>query len=341
MKNILYLFLFLAVSCGKKAPEKIEKAFYYWQQSSLDTKKIDSLGIQKIYYRIFEVDYNELEGNFPYNKNKVSYYEVDTAKFVIVPTIFIKNEVLKFNNHKSLDELADNIVFLADKYTTEDWGGEKVYDYDEIQIDCDWTESTKDNYFYLLKKIKELSKKKLSCTLRLYPYAYPDKTGVPPVDKAMLMCYNLIPPLSDPKRNSVLEVDELKKYLVNKKKYPLHLDIALPVFSWAILYHNNQFSQLMNIDKNDIVDFTKKLDDMWYEVTEDHSIGNSTYLKVGDRIKIEEVTSKTLHQSLDLIRKYVPLDKEVTVSLFDFQSATFNTYTDAEITSFYTRLLQR
>ena len=66
----------------------------------------------------------------------------------------------------------------------------------EIQIDCDWTKSTKDKYFYLLKKIKELSKKEISCTLRLYPYKYPEIMGVPPVDKAMLMCYNLIKPLS-------------------------------------------------------------------------------------------------------------------------------------------------
>jgi hypothetical protein len=338
MKNLIYLLLFLAVSCGKKTPESIEKAVYYWQQGSLDGTKLDSLEIQKVYYRLFEVDYNEIEGNFPYNKNRPSYYELEGLK--IVPTIFIKNEIFKHNTEKTLDELADNIVFLINKYTVDRWDEKKAYAYDEIQIDCDWTESTKDKYFHLLKKIKELSKKKLSYTLRLYPYAYPNKMGVPPVDKAMLMCYNLIPPLSDPKRNSVLEVDELKKYLVNKEKYPLHLDIALPVFSWAILYHNNQFSQLMNVDKNDIVDFTKKLDDMWYEVTEDHSIGNSTYVKVGDRIKIEEVKPETLAKSLDLIRKYVPLDKQVTVSLFDFQSSTFNKYSDEEITAIYTRLLQ-
>jgi hypothetical protein len=343
MKKTIALLtvVLLLFGCKKDASTNVEKAFYYWQNSSMDGEKIDSLATQKIYYRIFEVENNEIEGNFPVNKNRPSRYELDGENILLVPTIFIRNEVFKNSDLKSLEQLADNIAFLTEKFTIDQYSEEKEFDYDEIQIDCDWTESTKDNYFYLLKKLKEFSKKKISCTLRLYPYAYPEKMGVPPVDKAMLMCYNLVSPLSDPKKNSVLDVSELKKYLVNKKKYPIHIDVALPLFSWSLIYHNNQFKQLQDVDESALVDRAKKIDSMWYEMTEDFEYNNATYLKTGDKIKVEKVEYQTLLDAIDVIKKNVKLDNAFTVSFFDFQYRTFKNYSNEEISALYSRFNKR
>ena len=78
------------------------------------------------------------------NDQNLSYLnELDSV--TIVPTIFIKNEIFKFNDEKSLDLLADNIVFLTEKYIQE----APIRNSDEIQIDCDWTKSTKEKYFNL------------------------------------------------------------------------------------------------------------------------------------------------------------------------------------------------
>ena len=44
------------------------------------------------------------------------------------------------------------IVFLIDKYSKERFSNIDNGNFKEIQIDCDWTKSTKDKYFYLLKK---------------------------------------------------------------------------------------------------------------------------------------------------------------------------------------------
>lgn len=337
---LLLSLLLLAGSCSK-SPQKVVKAYYQWQQSSsVSTSKLDSLDIHKVYYKLFEVNYQTSMGNFPYDKSYV--YGSDFApSSIVIPTVFVRNEIFKHNTLESLDSLADNISFLIDKMSKDRWDGEKIFDYTEIQIDCDWTPSTKEKYFYLLKKIKEHSKKQISCTLRLYPYAYPDKMGVPPVDRAMLMCYNLISPIADAKKNSVLDTDELEKYLKDKKQYPLPLDIALPVFSWSIFYHNQHFSQLSGISEADFTDFTKKIDSMWYEVTEDHSLGTTTYVKVGDRIKVEKVSPQQITKALELIKKYVLLEDTVTVSLFDFRENTFKRYSDEEITSFYNHLLAR
>jgi len=347
MKNsILLLFISIVFwSCSNKENkiENVERAFYYWKSSSYfddeSVKGINKLKVKKIYYKLFEVDYNESMGNFPYQKNSPNEYmfrNLDSLN--IVPTVFIRNEIFQYNNEKSLDKLADNIVFLVDKYHKESYyfNEEKViFEYDEIQIDCDWTKSTKDKYFYLLKKIKELSKKQISCTLRLYPYKYPDIMGVPPVDKAMLMCYNLVKPLENKTKNSILDLDELKSYLNKRRSYPLHLDVALPVFYWTQWYQNDRFSGLLNINSADMKTFTKEVKPMWYEVTKDTTYNDKNYLRIGDQIKCEEVDSKKIMEAISIIKNNVELDKNTTISLFDLGESTFKKYSNAEISSFY------
>ena len=342
MKKIVLLVfascLFLACSKKENKVDNVEKAFYYWKSNdnygSPISAQISKANVKKIYFKLFEVDYNETMGNFPYQKNKPSEYDFrDLDSLTIVPTIFVKNEIFQYNNEKSLDKLADNIVFLVDKYHK---GSEKpIFEYSEIQIDCDWTKSTKDKYFYLLKKIKELSNKEISCTLRLYPYKYPDIMGVPPVDKAMLMCYNLIKPLSNKDKNSILDIAELKSYLNKRRSYPVHLDVALPVFYWTQWYQNNRFSGLLNINSADIAGFTKEVKPMWYEVTKDTTLNYSSYFKKGDQIKCEEVSTATINEAISIIKKNVELDKNTTISLFHLDDSTFKKYSDEEISSFY------
>lgn len=169
MKKILVLVLFSAFlfSCkNDNKVENVERAFYYWKGNSLGQEnlgQIKKLNLNKLYVKLFEVDYSEARGNFPFEKNRPRYYdfkELDSLE--VVPTIYIKNGIFQYNDEKSLDKLADNIVFLINKYSIKvDYSDrkEQVFNYNEIQIDCDWTKSTKDKYFYLLKKIKELSKK--------------------------------------------------------------------------------------------------------------------------------------------------------------------------------------
>lgn len=344
-KILLFVFIFcLFLSCSQKENkvENVEKAFYYWKSNnSFDdvlSKQVNKLGVKKIYFKFFEVDYNEAMGNFPYDKNSPREYTLkELDSLTIVPAIFVKNEIFQFNNEKSLDRLADNIVFLIDKYN-KNYEGKSFFEYSEIQIDCDWTKSTKDKYFYLLKKIKKLSGKQISCTLRLYPYKYPDIMGVPPVDKAMLMCYNLIKPLSNKDKNSILDIEELKLYLNKRRSYPVHLDVALPVFYWTQWYENNSFSGLININSNEIASFAKQTKPMWYEVTKDTTYTynyNDTYFKKGDQIKCEEVTAETLNEAILIIKKNVELDKNTTISLFHLDDNTLKQYSNEEVSSFY------
>ena len=340
-KNLIFVvILTLLFSCkNDNKVEHVERAFYYWKSgNSLSTYQEDKLNansVTKIYVKYFEVNYSETVGNFPSDK-LYSYGEMfqSVRNVSIVPTIFVKNEIFKFNTEKDLDKLADDIVFLIDKRSKEKF--EKIKVDNEIQIDCDWTKSTKDKYFYLLKKIKEKSKKQISCTLRLYPYKYQDIMGVPPVDKATLMCYNLVQPLTEKDKNSILDIKELKLYLNEKRSYPVHLDIALPVFSWSQLYQNNYFQKLVNISSVQLKTFAKEIKPMWFEVEKDTSLDWGNYYRIGDQIKCEEVSAETLQQAIALIKKNVELDKTTTITLFDLDDSTFNTYTDEELSNFYT-----
>jgi len=343
-KTIFIVLLITLFSCeNSNKVEQVERSFYFWKNDSnlyeRDVKRLTDLNVSKLHVKYFEIDYNDAMGNFPFAKNKRISYELNAMQNVsIIPTVYIKNEIFKFNTEKTLDELADNIVFLIDKYNKELF--EAVTISQEIQIDCDWTATTKDKYFYLLQKIKEISKKEVSCTLRLYPYKYPEKMGVPPVDKVTLMCYNLIKPLSEKDKNSILDLEELKLYLDKKRSYPKHIDIALPIYFWSHLYQGNAFSGVIPLHSKDMVGFTKQLRPMWHEVTKDTVIDYNIYLRKGDKIKCETVSAAMLNETISLIKKNVSLDETLTVSLFHIDHHVLNQFSDEELSAFYDSFLK-
>jgi len=343
MKNILFyaLILITLFACTPNKAEHVERAFYYWKNDEWQpTNKEDSLvrtlGIKKLYVKFFEVERNEVMGNIPTAKTQLHLYNAYDS-ITMVPTIYLRNEVFKKISNKGLDSLAGNVSFLINKYCTDNGyyrGLNRVVNVSEYQMDCDWTPSTKDNYFYFLKKLKKISGKQISCTLRLYPYKYPDKMGIPPVDKAMLMCYNLISPLEDHTKNSILDINELSLYLKSADKYPLHLDIALPLYSWVQVYQNNHFAKLLYTDTKNIKAILKHEKPLWYEATRDTVI-NDFYLRTGDKIKIEETTPAQIQEAIALIKKNTDLDKNITVSLFHLDQQQLSRYSYEQISAFY------
>jgi hypothetical protein len=341
MKKILLLGMIsvLLISCSEdKKLEKVERAFYYWKSGYIDSGENTALKFyraNKLYIKYFEIDYSEAMGNYPLDKTQIGGYNREKFDSIaIIPTIYIRNEIFQYNKERDLDKLADNIVFLINKYNKEKFENTLVAN--EIQVDCDWTKTTKDKYFYLLKKIKELSKGEISCTLRLYPYKYPEIMGVPPVDKATLMCYNLVKPLSDGDKNSILDLKELDSYLNLKKEYPLPLDVALPIYSWTHWYQNNHFSGLLTLGSKEIKTFAKPTKPLWYEVTKDTTLNYETYFRKGDQLKCEEIDAKLINGAIAIIKKNVVLKDGCTIALFHLDEHILNQYTHEEVNGFYT-----
>jgi len=335
---LLLLALAFLTNCSNHKIEQVERAFYYWKSnrylSESEKALCDSLSVNKLYIKFFEVNYTKERGSFPEAKtNWWGRYSESKDTQTVVPTVYLRNAVFLYSTKPELDMLADNVNFLITKYFNERFATNILMN--EFQMDCDWTPKSKENYFYFLKKLKAISAKQISCTLRLYPYKYADKMGVPPVDKATLMCYNLLSPLDQPNKNSILDLEELESYLKVKDKYPLHLDLALPVYSWQQVYQNERFTELLYTNMEQLEPIVDKEKPFWYRVTKDTLI-NNVYLRVGDKLKYEETTAKTIKEAIDLLKKHVTFDTQTTVSLFHLDKEQLSNYSHEELRSFYT-----
>ena len=363
MKKILLVFCFLLlVVLGfifnpfQPKDKSPIKAFYYWKNYDyfwLESEILDTLQVRKLYVKYFEVDYDPDLGPIPVSKTELSLsrtewdYENDreipskNAKLTIIPTVFILNSVFK-EPDLNTREMAKNILHLVMKKYTENMEG--FWYPKELQIDCDWTESTKDVYLRFLRQLKEEMKKspalkytKLSATLRLYAYKFPDRMGVLPVDRAMLMCYNLLTPRESGKRNSILDLEELKKYLIGADPYPIPLDMALPTYSNVQVFQNKQFKSLFYKEDSTFLSYLKPLKPPFYLISKD-TLVDEVYLRKGDRLKVERVSAKQIRAAIDIINREVYFKDRPTMALFHLDSDELRKYTHEELVGFYKRL---
>lgn len=177
----------------------------------------------------------------------------------------------------------------------------------EIQIDCDWTAGTREKYFHFLKALRQhFPDNILSATIRLYPYKYFKKMGVPPVDRGMLMCYNLGSIRDADTDNSVFDLKTLQQYF-NGTSYPLQLDIAFPVFGWYAWFRGNDFKGIVH-DAPSIMNDTSTfahLDTYRYRVLTDTVLENN-YYRSGDILRREYPDSSMLNTAIEFVKGKVP-----------------------------------
>ena len=108
----------------------------------------------------------------------------------------------------------------------------------EIQIDCDYTERSRQTYYEFLKEVRaawlepnnpdNTSTHILSTTIRLHQLAM----EAPPADYGVLMLYNTGDPRKWTERNPILDIRDVSPYLKRLDDYPLPLAAAYPVYSW-------------------------------------------------------------------------------------------------------------
>ncbi|WP_333850511.1 hypothetical protein [Epilithonimonas sp.] len=301
MKRILILLfsIILIYSCNKTEVHN-DYGFYYWrstfnlnknEQQTLHKSKVENL-----YTRFFDVvKQNDQFLEFGViNINK----EISTDK-KIVPVIFITNETWFNIKPNDIQFLADRINDRINRIQSNNL----LNPANEIQIDSDWTASTKNDYFKFLQTLKQVSKKNISCTLRLHQVKDKLQTGVPPVDKMYLMCYATSSPLENQTKNSILDVPTLKSYLRNLEDYPVKLDIALPIYSWGIVTNHLGKKKLINaLTAEELMQNKnfKIINENNFEVLKD-DFYYGLYLNKGFKIKIEEIAEKDITESLNFI----------------------------------------
>jgi hypothetical protein len=210
----------------------------------------------------------------------------------------------------------------------------------EVQVDCDWTEKTKENYFYFLKQMKRLiPDKTISCTLRLWQYANPEKAGTPPADRCMLMCYSTGSPKKYEGKNSISSAADLESYL-SDKSYSLPLDIGIPVFGWAVLFRNGHFKGILhNADeatiKNDTVNFNHQYENYYCVLTD--TVIENTYVRYGDEIKFESISNEELGKITDMISDNVELSEGSRIAFFSWDTTYIRQYGINNLETYYNR----
>ncbi|OPC04526.1 hypothetical protein BAS10_15800 [Elizabethkingia meningoseptica] len=299
IKKLLFLFLILFITWSCKEGEKTHPyTFYYWRTklelNAAEKKNLQQATVPVLYTRYFDID--KSAGRFQPMGVLTSTVKVSQK---IVPVVFIMNRVWENITPEELNFLAEKTNELIKKITAENTFNTT----NEIQIDSDWTAGTRDDYFVFLKKLKQVSGKEITCTIRLHQVKDKKNTGIPPVNKGYLMCYATSSPLEDTPQNSILDVTTLKNYLSGIDQYSLKLDIALPIYSWGIVTNHLGRHKLINAltDEELIKDPKfKKINDHTYEVLEDHFY-EGFYLSKGFRIKVEEISQ----QDLNLVKNFL------------------------------------
>lgn len=291
MKKRLFIILFIPffIACKKQ----YSTSFYFWKTtyniSDFERNYLDSLQVEKLYVRFFDVD---IKNNKAIPVGEINILQKNKNK-QIIPVVFITNETFKILDEKKIETLAKNIEKEI-KFIYPKISDEKIQ---EIQFDCDWTNSTQQKYFYFLKQFKKHNSQLIiSATIRLHQIKDKMQTGIPPIDKGVLMYYATSNPIDFKTENSILENNIANNYIKEIKKYPINLDIALPIYSWAIVENQIGEKRLINgIRNQDLKDNTlyEPLKPNFYKIKKDHYL-NGNYLYEDFVIKIEEIKIEDL-----------------------------------------------
>lgn len=336
--STLIISCFLSSCNEQREPRTIEPSFYYWKSvldlTNPEKQKLDSLKVKTIYIKFFDVGWDEsVRTPVPVAKLQASGLQLQKG-FAIIPTVFITNECIQKIDTSQTEKLAENIYSLI--VAIEE--ANRFDSIPEIQIDCDWTETIKEKYFQLLNSLKPLiTNYKLSATIRLHQVKFMGKTGVPPVDRGLLMCYNM-GNLKDPHtKNSILETEELKKYIGNLSHYPLPLDVAFPLFNWKVLYHNNVYIGLIQglPDTAFTGSFCTKKNNR-YQVLKD-TLLQGYNLQKGDMIRNEQIDIKEVLSAAGEISRHLK-NTALRVSLYHLDSVILSKYSTHELESIYNSL---
>ena len=311
-----FITLLFINACTPSKSSNENQAFYYWktqyQLNSFEKEYLKKKGIKKIYLHCFDI---AVENNLPKPQGVLRWKEAPIHKIEYIPTVFIQNDIFKQTDTNLLNELAQNCFSLCGQIMAS-----QQLPLQEMQVDCDWTASTRDSYFYFLKCLKQ-KRIIVSATLRLYQYKYADKSGIPPADYVSLMCYNMGTMKKDENENSILNRNNLHSYLQTVKSYPLPMNIALPIFNWTLLYSNQMFKGILY--KTPMVEnkYWKRISEIKYICVQAHFDSNcQRNFYPNESIRIETISKKDLEQALHTIQHYVKNSKNEII-YFDLDSS--------------------
>ncbi|MCT7576635.1 hypothetical protein [Aliarcobacter butzleri] len=280
--SLILVFALIVFSYNKTQKKDIQISFYSWE-NSFEEQNIN----EKLYIKVLDINFS--------TKLELLKTNIKETPKNFIPVIYITNETMKNVDYSLLSKAILETL--------------KNYKFDEIQIDCDWSLSTRSNYFNLLEDLKEKLNKTISATIRLHQIKYYTKTGIPPVDYGVLMYYNMSNIGDFNTKNSILDNEIAKKYHYNFDVYPLKLKLALPLYSQAIQFREEKAISLFEgVEEKDFNNDFEKLENNRYKVL------NSQYFK-----------GRYIYKD-DIFRLENSNEQDIKIALKDFLDLSKNRY---------------
>lgn len=309
---------------GCTADKQVSRSFYFWKQEfTLDAQEagmLKALGNHRIYLHVFDVDWDKPSKSIVL-RSRVNIGQGQLPDNIeIVPVIAISPLLTTQLNKSQIESCAALIIDSLNVLLNT-----AGLTCSEIQVDCDWTDAGRESYFSMLTYLKASLNpinQQLSCTIRLHQVKYPDQTGVPPVDRAMLMYYNMVRPDEPGTRNSIYDPDIAARYVTYAKDYHLPLDIALPVFTWGV---HQRSSSIISFINNLTLEETRA-SGLFYEkakglfVPQEDCYFKGSYFKVTDRLRVEEISPQRCLRAARQVQPFLN-SSDFHVALFHLDSA--------------------
>lgn len=344
-KHFIVLMAALSLLCGYFLKNRLmfshkeTNSVYFWKTTfspdSADVAFIQRHDIGRIYLRMFDVvvDHAIVDGDntipnatvkFPDETYRTIMNALSSVEFV--PVVYVTLDALKAAKDNE-DRLAENIVTRVKNMCS--YNG--LPNVSGLQLDCDWTASTEQSFFAVCKAVKAHFAKqnlqwKLSSTIRLHQLA----TAVPPVDYGVLMVYNTGSFNNPDVANSILDEKDVKPYIRHLDKYPLHLDIAYPTYSWQILFHKRQFAGLMyDVNVTDTTGFAPIDGTHTYRCLKTFPYGKNI-VREGDIIRTEASEYQNIMRVKTMIEHQLDGNAHSNI-LYHFDLHNFSKYSDDEL----------
>ncbi|MCT7652973.1 hypothetical protein [Aliarcobacter butzleri] len=269
--SLILVFALIVFNYNKTQTKDIQISFYSWE-NSFEEQNIN----EKLYIKVLDVNFS--------TKLELLKTNIKETPKDFIPVIYITNETMKNVDYSLLSKAILETL--------------KNYKFDEIQIDCDWSLSTRSNYFNLLEDLKEKLNEKISATIRLHQIKYYTKTGIPPVDYGVLMYYNMSSIGDFNTKNSILDNEIAKKYHYNFDVYPLKLKLALPLYSQAIQFREEKAISLFEgVEEKDFNNDFEKLENNRYKVLNSHYF-KGRYIYKDDIFRLENSNEQDIKIAL-------------------------------------------
>lgn len=336
----------IVASCSGTLPPQVHEgvnSVYYWKTvfhlDSADIAFIKKHDIGRIYLRMFDVSEATYataidEKTVPNASVRIDYpdnylLEDSLSDKEFVPVVYVTQNALKaMKGHEGV--LARNIVTRVRNMCEYN----SIPNVNELQLDCDWTQSTEKSYFALCDSVKHgiaylQLPWRLSSTIRLHQLS----GNVPPVDNGVLMVYNT-GSFNDPDvANSIIATKDVEPYLKHLSDYQLNLDVAYPAYSWQLLFRKRKFIGLMNgLNLTDTTQFTPRGGNVY--VTKRNIPYNDRLILKGDMVRQETSEFEDISKVKRMIDTRLS-NRDHSNILYNLDSKNLSKYSDNEINEIF------